>query len=356
MRRHSTNAYVFVRSSPKFISPPFSQSFLLHPHPHHPKRSFVNTPPSLPTKNLEKYLPSTSSISSFLPEPKQALINDPSSFSPDASFPPSPPPFFSPTLPQYRSGPFIRLGQQSVCSIVGVASYFFLRCFNKLKVDKHGVDAFKELVFNRPKGIPLITISNHASTIDDPILWGLLPLKAFFSKTHKLRWSLGAQEICYSNKLTSFFSSLGKVLPIVRGKGVYQAGMDSALELLSNGQWIHIFPEGKVHQAGGILRFKWGVGRLIAECSVPPIVVLIHHSGFSKVYPLTPTGMLQQWLPKWYQSIKVKIDDPINMSQLRHQVSQLEDRKQWKIITDFLQAKMQVLAIQNEGHLPPSIT
>ena len=43
-------------------------------------------------------------------------------------------------------------------------------------VQQRNTDRFTKAVYDRPKGTPLITVSNHLSCIDDPIIWGKLSL------------------------------------------------------------------------------------------------------------------------------------------------------------------------------------
>ena len=43
-----------------------------------------------------------------------------------------------------------------------------------VNIQQRNTDRFTKAVYDRPKGTPLITISNHLSCIDDPLIWGKL--------------------------------------------------------------------------------------------------------------------------------------------------------------------------------------
>jgi hypothetical protein len=45
--------------------------------------------------------------------------------------------------------------------------------------------------------------------------------------------------------------------------------------------------KGKVNQSTVLLPFRWGVGRLILESKIPPLVVCFYHSGLDQVMPET---------------------------------------------------------------------
>ncbi|XP_022965331.1 N-acylphosphatidylethanolamine synthase isoform X2 [Cucurbita maxima] len=142
-------------------------------------------------------------------------------------------------------------------------------------------DTLLRLVRYRPTGVPLITVSNHMSTLDDPVMWGF---KGFPTSDATLgRWVLAAEDICFKNAVLSYFFRLGKCIPITRGAGIHQKYMDEALEHLRNGEWLHTFPEGKVTQEDvPIRRLKWGTSSLIVRSPVTPIVLPIVHRGFQE--------------------------------------------------------------------------
>lgn len=77
-----------------------------------------------------------------------------------------------------------------------------LRCLNTTSVANQ--DRWDAAVYNRPPGRGLLTVANHTSTLDDPmVISSIVPLSFFASEHqhHGMRWSLCAREICHTNML-----------------------------------------------------------------------------------------------------------------------------------------------------------
>lgn len=97
------------------------------------------------------------------------------------------------------------------------------------------------------------------------------------------------------------------------------------------------------------LRFKWGVGRMIYESPVMPIIVPIWHEGMDSVLPNYPPYYL-----KFGKKITINIGEPINVADLVRNL-RLENTPEpiaRKIITDRLQEAMQVIVtnFNDSGH------
>ncbi|PLW06635.1 hypothetical protein PCASD_24149 [Puccinia coronata f. sp. avenae] len=208
----------------------------------------------------------------------------------------------------------------SVMSVFKPLLYYGMR---DARVD--GLPILLDLLDRRPdpkRG--LITISNHISTLDDPMVWGMMPFRTYLDTT-KARWTLGAADILFTNRWIAPLFQNGQVIKTVRGDGIYQPAMDLALEKLNHAQWLHVFPEGRVNQsaldpsqpAQELLRFKWGISRLVLESTHEPIIVPIWLKGFDHVMP---EGRRAPWkmMPRLNQRLAVTISGPINNPSVSH--------------------------------------
>ena len=123
-----------------------------------------------------------------------------------------------------------------------------------------------------------------------------------------MRWALAAHDICYTKKLNSLFFTFGKSIPVVRRDGVYQPAIDFAVNILNQGHWLHLYPEGRVNLTKDEMRLKWGVGRLVAECKKVPIVIPIYHVGMDSILPNK-----KPYYPRIMQKVTIVVGPPINV-------------------------------------------
>ncbi|KAK5652537.1 hypothetical protein OQA88_10443 [Cercophora sp. LCS_1] len=227
----------------------------------------------------------------------------------------------------------------------GLLSKLFLNTVNTLEI--HNLPSFLSLLesrrdpAHRTRG--LLTISNHVSVLDDPVIWGgILPLTTTFTPT-SLRWTLGAADICFKNPALSAFFTAGQVLPTHRSKhstygGPFQASITQAIQLLSapaaakglytttgkdvyvspakwgsnRHAWVHVFPEGLVHQHRDcdLRYFKWGVARLILESEPAPDVVPMFIEGTQGIMP--ENRGFPRFLPRVGRRVRVAFGEAVD--------------------------------------------
>ncbi|GKU97702.1 hypothetical protein SLEP1_g10810 [Rubroshorea leprosula] len=203
-----------------------------------------------------------------------------------------------------------RMLQAVAVPLIGNVCHVFMNGLNRVQV--YGLEKLHDALLNRPKDKPLITISNHVASMDDPlVIASLLPPRVLLD-AHKLRWTLCATDRCFRNPVTSGFFRSVKVLPVSRGDGIYQQGMDMAISKLNRGGWVHIFPEGSRSRDGGktVRSPKRGVGRLVLDTDNTPMVLPFVHTGMQDVMPIGAN------FPRIGKTVTVLVGDPIDFDDL----------------------------------------
>ncbi|KNC86030.1 hypothetical protein SARC_01830 [Sphaeroforma arctica JP610] len=289
-----------------------------------------------------------------------------------------PPGYEVPQHPDFNRGPrepFL-MALARILVLAPTCSLFriYAKYFNDFIVDGD-LDKYLD---NRKPGQGLITCSNHLATVDEPLLFSSLQKFTNVINPYKMRWGLCAQEICFEQGafLATYFGA-GKSLPIVRGNGVMAPNFKKACDKVRFGEWVHIFPEGRVHQSGKLgSDLKWGVGRLVANSdpdAPPPLVVPVYQYGIQNTIKLNKvTNQIESYMPATGLKFVVKIGDPIPIDDIlakyRKQkaeeggnMQELTDADRWfyKEVVDRVGARL--LEMEDEvkseyGHLFPELT
>ncbi|KAL8130481.1 hypothetical protein V2J09_019636 [Rumex salicifolius] len=205
----------------------------------------------------------------------------------------------------------IRLLQALAVPVLGNVCHVFMHGFNRVQV--YGAEKLHQALLSRPKDKPLITVSNHVASIDDPfVIASLLPPHVLMD-ARDLRWTLCATDRCFKNPVTSAFFRSVKVLPVARGDGIHQkVGLDLAISKLNAGGWVHIFPEGSRSRDGGktLGSAKRGVARLVLDSDNIPVVIPFVHTGMQEIMPIGAK------FPRIGKAVTVLIGDPIQFDDL----------------------------------------
>lgn len=248
-------------------------------------------------------------------------------------------------LREHLDSPWGELGRSATLAVISLVGKFVINVMNTSVFENK--DRLLDAVMARQSGIGLITVANHSSTLDDPMLFSaMLPLTFFLTEHnhHKTRWSLCAREMCYRNSFLSQFFQSGKTLPVERGAGISQPIMKVVSKAVARGDWVHVFPEGKIHYSGTLGPLRWGVGKLFCdsylESGVPPIVIPFYHRGMNRVLPKHGR------IPRPGHKIHLKVGESIDLSHVcRKCASVTQEGKEaaWKEITEEIRIALQSL-------------
>ncbi|KAH8918332.1 acyltransferase-domain-containing protein [Atractiella rhizophila] len=193
---------------------------------------------------------------------------------------------------------------------VGGLSRLWLR-YGCSDVKVEGLQAFKALLDNPKRTRGVLTFANHRSVVDDPLIWGVLP-KDHYRESRRIRWTLGASDICFTNPVFRRFFTEGQVIETFRGNGIYQKAVDNSTSLLNRGHWVHIFPEGYVNQSHPyqLLRFRWGIARMLMETKELPYIVPVWIKGFEDIMP--EDRGFPRFLPRLGAELSISFGTPLD--------------------------------------------
>lgn len=260
------------------------------------------------------------------------------------------------------ASPWGSIGRTLVLALTHMASLLVLTVFNRSLILNH--KQFLECLRFRSPDEGLITVSNHCSTIDDPmVLSALTPLWYTLGEAWHLgsRWSLCDRRTCYFNEMLGQFFRSGKSLPVDRGAGVNQAVVRTAADRVLRGDWLHLFPEGKVNYTGQLFPLKWGIGKIICDVvrsgGSVPIVLPFYHSGIGAVLPN------KHMLPGIGHTVTIQIGQPVDLSDIvprcQKAASVTEQQQVWQEITQRIHQDMQYLeqqSLPNTSQIPAAVT
>ena len=150
-----------------------------------------------------------------------------------------------------------------------------------------------------PASGPAILASNHISFCDSVFLPLMLRRRLTF---------VAKAEYFEDPKTAWFFRAMGQI-PIKRGGGpASMRALESAAEVLKDGQLFGIYPEGTRSPDGRLYRGRTGVARLALENKVPVLAVAM--VGTREAQPI---GQVR---PNLFRPITIRISPPLHFDHL----------------------------------------
>lgn len=214
------------------------------------------------------------------------------------------------------------VGTSMIIGTVALFSKVFMTSLNELNM--YRMHLLYDAIEKRDPSRGLLTFSNHQSVLDDPFLLAAVLPPRILLNPKLMRWGLCSLDICFQNAWISRTLRLGKALPIERLGGITQQFLQTAGEKLVRGDWVHIFPEGRVRQIG-MGYSKRGVGKLLAMYYEAhrglPLVVPMYHEGVEKVMPQAPDShALESAIPRTGKRLFIMTGEPIDLTHIFHRL------------------------------------
>jgi monolysocardiolipin acyltransferase len=212
-------------------------------------------------------------------------------------------------------------------------SRFVLSTLNSLSIER--LENFESLRERGGRG--LLSFSNHVSYFDDPLI-----VAHFGEKDYgRIRWVAADARNFFGSAPSSWLFTAGKAVPIVRGAGADQPGLDFLMERLRDGEWVHIFPEGtRTRDPRALMAadFRPGIGRLIAEAR--PIALPFYHHGMHQILPVGAR------LPRRGKTVRVVFGAPIDCEDLLDRRASTPGPRLWAELTDHAREALSELEAQ----------
>ncbi|MBM3325681.1 MAG: 1-acyl-sn-glycerol-3-phosphate acyltransferase [Calditrichaeota bacterium] len=154
---------------------------------------------------------------------------------------------------------------------------------------------------------PWILMSNHITLLDDLFLGPTIFYPKCLKHYRYIPYHAPEQRNFYKKPLIAWFLRQTKSIPLIRGKGVYQEGVNKIIEAVKSGGILHIYPEGTRTRTGDLGPAKGGIGRIVYESGAP--VIPMYHQGLERILPIGAG------IPRFGREIRVAIGEPLHFDE-----------------------------------------
>jgi len=206
-----------------------------------------------------------------------------------------------------------------------------MRVLNRTKIFGKG-----HLLAAKP---PFLFCSNHVSIMDDAFVGSLVFMPRVLWDFKFIPYHLPEKKNFFKGPFFSWLMLAAKCVPITRGEGVFQPGIEKVIRLLKRGSVAYVYPEGTRTRTGEIGRGKIGVGRLVRETGVR--VVPCYHAGLDQVLPIGHK------IPRFGKRVKIWIGEALDFDSY---MSLPNTPKTWQMISDSI---IDAIRRIRDAHRPP---